>query len=334
MRTTAKTLVAALMTLLLSIPRGIAHGDSWGPIKETEVFSADRNYMLKVSPHQRRRRDMREECQATLYSLNGDSKTEIWTRYLINTRAPVRAFVSDTGKYVVTMDEWHGVGELPVVIYGARGRLVKAHSIKSLGLEGDIGHIRTTMGSHWWNEDSVSFFGLKEETFFIRLHWGKMLILDLSTGNLVAKGSHGFGRAVVNDEVWRTLLDFAAKHLRQRALAMLLSMEPDDRKIGATLSGEMLIREAIPRLRQLLKDRSYYTIMGGSYTESTLVLYVRKAASEALKKLGEEPGPVLTELPEKGHLKYDERKAMYVVVFDDEEDEAEKKRGRLIRSRN
>ena len=324
MHTRTKTLAIASATLLVSFQFGTAYGDSWAPIEQTEFYSVDRNYMLRIWPHPEWP-DKPGHCQATLYSLKGDWEAKVWSRYLINNHAPVSVFVSDAGKYVVTMDEWGHIGQLPVVIYGARGRLVKAHSIDSLDLDDDVGHIQTTMSSCLWNEDSVSFFGPKEETFVIRLHWGRMLILDLSNGRVMNKGSHRFSRAIANEEAWRILLDFVAKQLRQRALAMLISMHPEDRKTGAMLSGQVMIREAIPRLRELLGDRSYYTTMGGAHEESTIVLYVREAARQALEKLGEETGPVLTELPEKGHLKYEERKGMYVVVFDDE-DETQRKR--------
>ena len=85
--------------------------------------------------------------------------TEIWSRFLINNHSPVRVFVSDSGKYVVTMDEWHSVGELPVVVYGQRGELIRVHSTDSLGLKDDVLQITITASSYWWNEDSVIFSG-------------------------------------------------------------------------------------------------------------------------------------------------------------------------------
>ena len=97
------------------------------------------------------------------------------------------------------------------------------------------------------------------------------------------------------------------------------SPNPEDRKTGAMICGQLMIREAIPRLRELLQDRSDHQVMGGPYEELTIVLHVPKAAKQALEKLGQETGLVSTELPGRGHLKYDEWRGEYVVVFDDDE---------------
>ena len=121
-----------------------------------EFRSENGQHLLKLEP----RDDWPDKpghCRATLYRLDGNKRTEKWSRFLINNHAPVQVFVSNSGNYVLTMDEWHSVGELPVVIYGRRGELIRVHSTDSLGLGNDIEHIKMTDSSFWWNEDSVSF---------------------------------------------------------------------------------------------------------------------------------------------------------------------------------
>ncbi len=158
--------------------------DTWAPISKFEFESKDSSHVLKIQPHDNWH-NKPGRCLATLYRVGGGKRTKVWSRSLINNHAPVDVFVANSGEYVVTMDEWHRLGELPVVIYGKRGELVRVHSTDSLGLKGDAAHIKQSVSSYWWNEDSSSFFGPKDETFFIRLHWGKLVMLDLHNGDLM-----------------------------------------------------------------------------------------------------------------------------------------------------
>ena len=56
----------------------------------------------------------------------------MWRRHLINDIAPVAAVVASSGKYVVAMDEWLHFGDLPIVIYGARGDLIAVHNLEEI----------------------------------------------------------------------------------------------------------------------------------------------------------------------------------------------------------
>jgi len=183
-----KTKLIALMIGFFVVLGTALLADEWGPIEQTEFFSPNKRYMLKIVP----REDWPIKpgyCKATLFKIDGRERKGIWSRYLINNHAPVRVFVADSGEYVLTMDEWHSVGELPVVIYGPRGDLIRVHSTDSLGLKNDVEHIKKTVSSYWWNEGLISFFGPEEETFFIRLHWGKLVLLGLEDGDLMDEDS-------------------------------------------------------------------------------------------------------------------------------------------------
>ncbi len=58
----------------------------------------------------------------------------MWDRPLLNDVAPVYALVANGGRYVVTLDEWHGVGVGPntVVIYGPAGRAIRALPLRQI----------------------------------------------------------------------------------------------------------------------------------------------------------------------------------------------------------
>jgi hypothetical protein len=193
--------------------------DRWGPITKLEFPSENGKYLLRIEPHD----DWPNKpghCRGTLYHIDAGVRTEVWSRFLINNHAPVNVYVANSGSYVVTMDEWHNVGELPVVVYGNRGRLVRVHSTDSLGLENDILHIKQTVSSYWWNEDAITFFGPDDETLCIQLHWGKLLMLDLHDGEVMnenwLKSHKGWA---ISEAKWDSLQDFAKRKLAEHAAA-------------------------------------------------------------------------------------------------------------------
>jgi hypothetical protein len=271
----------------------LAHADSWRAAEKAEFSSENRKYMLKIEPHPDSWKNP-GHCRATLFR----GKKEIWSRHLINNYAPVRVFVADSGQYVLTMDEWHSVGKLPVVIYGPLGDLIQVHSTDSLGLKDDIAHIRITISSYWWNEDSISFFGPADEKFFIRLHWGKWIVLDLRSGALFEKEQTFFREDLrrEHEQEWEKLVQYRQKTLAKHAIRLLGSESAMDRNTGALVSGQEKLREAIPRLRKLLDDKESYTT--NVPKERTRVYYVRKAAKEALEAMGEKVQPVIIEEPD------------------------------------
>ena len=204
----------AIVVVFVAVFLGTSvRADSWAPISKFEFRSENNRYLLKIAPHD----DWPNKpghCRATLFRLKGDKRTEVWSRFLINNHAPVGIFVSNSGEYVLTMDEWHSVGELPVVIYGKRGDLIRVHSTDSLGLKNDIKHITQSVSSYWWNEGATSFFGPNDETFFVRLHWGKLLMLNLRDGDLMDDEWYNISKGWAMPEAkWKSLHDFAKKRL-------------------------------------------------------------------------------------------------------------------------
>jgi len=270
-----------------------AHADSWGPIRKTEFFSQNRKHMLKIAPHP----DWPSKpgnCRATLFR----EQKEVWSRHLINNHAPVQVFVADSGRYVITMDEWHRVGDLPVVVYGPRGELVRVHSLDSLGLKEDGEWIKTTVTSRWWNEDSISFFGPDDAEFFVRLHWGKWIVIDLTNGDLFQREETFFRDDLrkKHEQKSERLAQYRKQTLAKYAVRMLRSEEAEDRKTGASVCGQEKLTEAIPELRKLLADRA--TLSTNVPKQWTSVYFVRKAAKEALEAMGEKVGYILIEEPD------------------------------------
>jgi hypothetical protein len=267
------------------------------PIEKTEYFSSNRKYVLKLIVEN----DGLEKpghCQATLFEVVGINQKTIWSRYLINNYAPNKVFIADSGDYVITMDEWGCIGEFPVVIYGRRGELIRVHNTDSLGLKDDILHIRMVVGNYLWSEDSVILFSPDEEAFLIRLHWGKWIVLELKTGDLIEKATKVAGADLSYDPKWNALEAYKRKALFRGVILMLSSDCAAERKTGAMVCGQEGFRKYVPELRKLLVDKEYLTT--NVPKEWTKVYFVRKAAKNALICMGEKVDEVITEELDKG----------------------------------
>ena len=287
-----KTFFAIVLTSLFVTSSGIAY---WEPINTTRFKSRTGKYLFKISPDRYEERvDNPGKCKATLFKVDGSEKEALWTQYLVNDYAPAQVFVTSSGKYIVTIDEWPEdfrsvLGTFPVVIYGPNGKLIKVHNDISLGLGDDFDRIETLSGS-MWNEDSIIFFGPVEEYLFIRLHWGRLLVIDLSTGDLCGKAPAGKiddeDRNEMGREKWEQLQNYARQQIEELALSKLDSFDLDERKAGALVVAQLKIRRAIPRLRELLDDKAYgFTSTGWQPWHK--VYPVRKAARQALISMGE-----------------------------------------------
>jgi len=264
--------VMALMAIVF-VHGTISFADQWMPACQEGHFSAKQKHVLRTTPSKNRPQKY-GHCMATLYKTDGDGEREMWSRNLINNISPVQVFVADSGKYVVTMDEWAGVGKLPVVIYNSKGGLVRVHGIDSLGLEKDWKHIKRSTVSYWWNEGSISFFGPDEETFFIRLHWGKLLLIQLQNGDLMDEEWYRiFQGKTMPKKKWRTLHEFGRTQIQKNAMQLLHSRDPKKQKTGVLVCGQEKLEESIPQLKKILANTKYP--------------YVRKAAREALEGLGQ-----------------------------------------------
>ncbi|MHC4445691.1 MAG: hypothetical protein ACYTF1_18365 [Planctomycetota bacterium] len=258
-----------------------ATADSWGPVDKTQFASENGKHLVKITLH--------DEwptqpgfCKADLLRTKDGKQDLVWSRYLINNHAPVRVYVTNSGRYVVTMDEWHEVGTFPVVVYGVNGSLVHVHNLESLGLREDLLHIKMTVSSTWWNENALVFFGPEEEILVIRLHWGRLLLIDLHTGRLLEKNDWMINKPKMLDR-------FIAQESKKRVLSLLRSGDPEDRETGAIHAGQLGIQEAQPLLRELVAyDDAYYSEFSGIGVllgKGRRVYYVCEAAEKALKIL-------------------------------------------------
>ncbi|MCG3136188.1 MAG: hypothetical protein HJJLKODD_00013 [Phycisphaerae bacterium] len=286
------------MGVLISTIVPPVKADSWNFLTQTVFKSENGKFQLIIHPRDDWP-DHPASCQANLYEINDEGKKLLWTRNLINEYAPVGIYISNSGEYVVTLDEWGNAGNLPVVIYGQTGQLIEVHNLQSLGLQDEIGnHIFQTVSNTWWRGDSLEFFGPEDMTFVIRLGWGKILALELSTGQLLDCDN----QSQLGYEEFQEYIDLKVK---QKTLQLLESKDARENQLGAMIAAQIKPQEAIPLLQKLLSSEAYYSIYRIDETRtdnSTLeisllqnVYYVRIAAKEVLESMGVEVKGVILE---------------------------------------
>ena len=126
-----------LLGTLLSVTTLAAKADNWAGPQTKEVFSASREYFVRVIPG---------ESLGDTFGFAGGKKgkyaaAEFYRRHqdrsyrlvaeavLLNPVAPVEFFISNDGR-LATIDNWHNVGYGKVVsIHDSRGKVVQSYEL-------------------------------------------------------------------------------------------------------------------------------------------------------------------------------------------------------------
>lgn len=143
--------------------------DLWAPARSTNYISANGKFVFSVIPgmppgyppeiSEKRRRGLDtgpEGAMAYLYAQgalsNRVDKRLVWDRRLFNLKAPLGTLIPESGRFVVTIDDWGGNRRSTnaVVIYGADGRLIKRFSVADLLSPEERRHvIQSATSFHW-----------------------------------------------------------------------------------------------------------------------------------------------------------------------------------------
>ena len=99
----------------------------------------------------------KDQCIGVLEKKADNGFAQLWEKELDNDVAPLSAIVSDTGKYVVTFDNWHsgGQGDNVVVIYNEKGDLLKKFALEDIASRTEIIRMNTTFPAFmiFWGKD-------------------------------------------------------------------------------------------------------------------------------------------------------------------------------------
>lgn len=153
--------------------------------KKVAYMSSKQTFKLVISPS---KIDALGNCKAELYDVRSFIKRRIWSRFLINDLRPKVVWVSNNGNAIVTLDDYYIQGKLPVVVYGKNGRLLKSHSLESLGLykEENIDHLeRTVEFGTIWSDNAIVFGHPQHDVVYIALAWGEVLMIRLLDGAIM-----------------------------------------------------------------------------------------------------------------------------------------------------
>jgi hypothetical protein len=137
-----------IVAALAALTAGVAAADSWMAPTEQDYYSANEAYFLHVVPG-----DGSTPAWGTLYqAFPARDAQELWSRELVNPYAPYQVLVADSGGYVVTFDEWGGVGYGPnvVVAYGPGGQTLWKFALEDLLTEEELAAVPHTISSRWW----------------------------------------------------------------------------------------------------------------------------------------------------------------------------------------
>jgi hypothetical protein len=178
-----------LLGTLLWLTTMAVRADDWAAPQTKEVFSASREYFVRVTPG---------ESLGDTFGFAGQKKgkyaaAEFYRRHqdrsyrlvievvLLNPMAPVEFFVSNDGR-LATIDNWHNIGYGKVVsIYDPRGKVVRSYELSNLFQDEEIKAFGRSVSSiHWRN--GPAYIRQDQKTLLITVKSGGDFLFGMETG--------------------------------------------------------------------------------------------------------------------------------------------------------
>ncbi len=158
------------LVLLVIILWIVTTGDKWSAPEKTTIYSENKKFQFIIIPKGFSKGlgcSGADSCLGILFSV--DLRKELWCKPLINEWSPVNAFVANSGKTVVTLDDWYtlGYGENALVVYDSLGNVAKRYSLEALLTPQQIERAPHTVSSIWWRE--TAWFENDDSTLAIQL---------------------------------------------------------------------------------------------------------------------------------------------------------------------
>jgi len=181
------------------------------------------------------------------------------------------------------MGEWNRRNLLLVVIYGEGGRLVSVLSRCALGLTKEEYIHDPNRDGEGWISRSVAFFTAEDELFCIRLDGGRLVIIELKTGELLGGE---LSMASIDKDLHERGVAAAKRTLRLLCTQFLKSEDRDERAAGIAIAREYRICDAIPILDAIAsKDPSVASERHSSSDPVSTRYYLREAAATAIDEI-------------------------------------------------
>lgn len=176
-----------LLGTLLSVTA--VRGDDWAGPQTKEVFSASREYFVRITPGESlgdtvgfAGQQKGKYAAAEFYRRQRDRSYRLVAEtVLLHPVAPVEFFVSNEGR-LATIDNWHNLGYGKVVsIHDARGKVVRSYELRDLFQGQEIsGFIHSVSSIHWRN--GPAYIRQDQKTLLLTVKSGGDLLFGLETG--------------------------------------------------------------------------------------------------------------------------------------------------------
>jgi len=175
-----------LLSTLLSVTTIAVRADDWAAPQTKEVFSASREYFVRVTPG---------ESMGDTFGFAGTKKgkyaaAEFYRRHqdrsyrliaeavLLHPVAPVEFFVSNDGR-LAAIDNWHSIGYGKVVsIYDSRGKVVQSYELSDLFQDEEIKAFGRSVSSIHWRK-GPAYIGQDQKTLLITVKSGGDFLFGL-----------------------------------------------------------------------------------------------------------------------------------------------------------
>jgi hypothetical protein len=161
-----------------------AWADSWLAPSPAVYKSANGQHVFRTVPNKEKFFGAATGALKSKRDKDGPEEL-LWEGKLVNT--PYKAFVSDDGKHVVTIDTYANLGfKHSLVVYDAKGKVIADYELEKLLTNDEIAkNVKRTEGSRWWSADAKFSFDAKEQHFVVSMKWGKEVRVSLMSGKIV-----------------------------------------------------------------------------------------------------------------------------------------------------
>lgn len=279
-------------------------GDSWALPSDQDYSSANGEYRFSVNVGAfLRPGNAAKRCRGVLKQRVDSEWQTVWEKPLSSRISPVNAIVHNKGQFVVTFDEWHGIGTNPVIIYDEHGDLVAKLQLTDLGIPDDHSLIDRSVSSYHWNSHAIYLFGPPPkadapdwrkqfaDTLFIRLHWGELITIDLPTGTLrTDEGAKGRARedAQKLKQATNEFLEESYRELAQNWLVEenFFDSDPNSDGIrGILLAKELKLKQYLPLLRKVAQTDRFEFWAAPDWPEADREINLQSFAQHVVKSI-------------------------------------------------
>jgi hypothetical protein len=183
--------LAGTLVVLAAVAGRPAHADSWAAAQVKEVFSASREWFVRVTPGTSVGETVGfagapkgKHARAEFYRRAPDRSYRLATEITLqNPVAPVTFLVTDRG-YLLTLDNWHNMGfGKAIASYSPDGRVVLASELKDVFSSEEVDRFRRSVSSIWWRTETVYVRDDQQSIYIAMNDKGSELIVEPETGS-------------------------------------------------------------------------------------------------------------------------------------------------------